>query len=74
MNSKRLPITSHSFATQKTESQTPIIDSDEEDDGSYGETDTAEMERAAARGALTLSPDDVQAFLDLVSLIEPTPP
>jgi hypothetical protein len=52
---------------------TVIIDSDEEDDDSYGETDTVEMERAAARGALTLSPDDVQAFLDLVNQIGPTP-
>jgi hypothetical protein len=52
---------------------TVIIDSDEEGDGSHTETDTVEMERAVARGSLTLSPDDVQAFLDLVNQVGPTP-
>lgn len=50
-----------------------IIDSDEEEDDTYGETDNVEMGQAAARGTLTLSPDNLQELFDLVNQIGPTP-
>jgi hypothetical protein len=52
---------------------TLVIDSDEEDKVSDSQIVDVEIERAAERGSLTLSPDDVQAFLDLLNQIGPIP-
>ena len=49
--------------------QAEFIDTEDDEDDPHGKTDAEEIEQAAARGALTLTPEDTQVFVDLLDPI-----
>lgn len=53
--------------------QAAFTDTDDDEDDPGAKTDAEEVEQAAARGALTLTAEDIQAFVDLLDPIGPTP-